>query len=87
MTKVGQIPGEFGPEIIGKVITIQTFPRNRSNPNELVLEKMEKFVGVLQAYSWSDKCYSFKIKGLPEYTVDFRTEYSEVFIHEPGTDA
>lgn len=72
------MPANLDPGLIGQIVVIQVIPRDEDG--SLDLEKLQKYVGKLQAYFTDEKLISFKLKGIPFQRIPKRRYLVEVYV-------
>lgn len=70
------------PGHIGKIVSIQVFDKSGHDDGLIKPETLKKFVGKLMNYVITPQYTYFTLEGAGALTMDRRTEYYEVYIHE-----
>lgn len=71
-------PAKFDPSMIGNLVTIQVIPKNGG---DLVLDLMEKHVGVLTAYTTGADRLTFVVAGTQPVTTNLKNNTVEIYKH------
>lgn len=70
------------PENIGKIVAVQIFKRNDVDPDVIVLDSMEKHVGVLQMYYHDKDGFVFRLVGGERIFTNYNKQRVEIFNKE-----
>lgn len=75
-----KIPSGLHVRNIGKLVTVQVLKRVSKDSDTLDLDTLQKYVGVLEAYSFDRLAISVKLRGLPMITGARSMHTVEIYI-------
>jgi hypothetical protein len=80
------MPADIDSSLIGKVVVLQVIPRKDNADGQLDMDRMEKFVGLLEAYSITRNAFIFRIKGFDLMTYPSSRYIFEFYVDELAFD-
>jgi hypothetical protein len=72
---------QLKPELVGKLVKVQVFRRNKDEPGQIIHESLETYVGTLRGYSTSKRGVRISLQYVGDISVTDDRQYLEVFDH------